>query len=94
MHNPHDPRLPELVFRWRARNHPASLTPPEQQRWLAHCAARLLHGAGGGLTVQALFDRIDPLMEQAQERDDERAQELLAALYDWAEELAAALDSE
>ena len=89
-----DPRLPELVFRWRARNHPASLTPPEQQRWLAHCAARLLHGAGGGLTVQALFDRIDPLMEQAQERDDERAQELLAALYDWAEELAAALDSE
>ncbi len=89
-----DPRLPELVFRWRARNHAASLTPPEQQRWLAHCAARLLHGAGGGLTVQALFDRIDPLMEQAQERDDERAQELLAALYDWAEELAAALDSE
>mgnify|MGYP006174999505 CR=1 FL=1 len=41
-----DPRLPELVFRYRARNFPATLTPEEVQRWQAHCQARLLHGEG------------------------------------------------
>jgi len=35
--------------------------------------------------VQALFDRIDALSEQADEREDERAQEILGALYDYAE---------
>ena len=83
-----DPRLAELLWRYRARNFPATLTPAEQQRWQQHCAARLLHGQGGALTAQALFDRIDQLMEQAEEREDERAHDILSALYDWAEAIA------
>lgn len=36
-----DPRLAELLFRFRARNYPDSLTLVEQQRWRAFCQQRL-----------------------------------------------------
>ena len=80
-----DERLVELLFRYRARNFPDTLSAPEQARWLQHRAARLLHGEGGALTVQGLFDRIDQLAESA---DDERAQGVLEALYEWGEHMA------
>ena len=82
-----DPRLDELVFRWRARNFPASLSVPEQQRWLAHCAARLHEGDGGAQTLTAFFDAIDTLNDAA----DERGQDILSALYDYAEQIAPSL---
>ena len=82
-----DPRLDELVFRWRARNFPASLSEPEQQRWLAHCAARLHEGDGGAQTLTAFFDAIDTLNDAA----DERGQDILSALYDYAEQIAPSL---
>jgi exodeoxyribonuclease-1 len=37
-----DPRLDEMLFRYRARNFPASLTPAELGRWQAHCHATVL----------------------------------------------------
>ncbi len=76
-----DPRLGELLFRYRARNFASTLTPEEQARWLQHRTDCLLHGQGGALTAEALFERIDALSETA----DERAEEILGALYDWAE---------
>jgi len=81
-----DERLEELVFRWRARNFADSLSAAEQERWTAHCAARLHQGAGGAQTLAAFFDQIDSLSEAA----DERGQEILSALYDWAEQIAPA----
>ena len=45
-----------------------------------HRAARLHDGAGGALTLQAFFDAIDALNEEA----DERGQAILGALYDYA----------
>jgi exodeoxyribonuclease-1 len=78
-----------LVFRFRARNWPASLSAPEQQRWSAHCAARLHGGEGGAQTLAAHFERIDQLSEQLAETD-ERGQEILGALYDYAEQIAPA----
>ena len=83
-----DPRLEELVFRYRARNFAATLTEDERQRWEQHRAARLIDGEGGAMTVQAFFDRIDVLNETA----DERGQEILGALYDYAEQIAPELD--
>ena len=80
-----DERLAELLFRYRARNFPDTLSAPEAARWTGHCHARLIDGAGGALTVQAMFDRIDTLAETAQ---DERSQAVLQALYDWGETLA------
>jgi exodeoxyribonuclease-1 len=81
-----DPRLDELVFRWRARNFPASLAEAEQAQWQAHCAARLHDGAGGAQTLAAFFERIDQLSEAA----DERGEAILGALYDYAEQIAPA----
>ncbi|MBK5002185.1 exodeoxyribonuclease I [Pseudomonas sp. S31] len=36
-----DPRLPELLFRYRARNFPETLNGEERQRWFAFCQQRL-----------------------------------------------------
>jgi len=83
-----DPRLEELLFRYRARNFPDSLAAEENERWIDHCSARLHDGAGGGLTLSAFFERIDQLNEEAEERGDERAAEILGALYDYAEQIA------
>jgi exodeoxyribonuclease-1 len=79
-----DARLEELLFRYRARNFPDTLTADELARWEHHRAERLLQGRGGALTVAAYFERIDTLAETA----DERGQALLEALYDYAEGIA------
>lgn len=79
-----DLRLTELLFRYRARNFPDSLTPAETTRWEAHRAARLFEGEAGARTIEALFEQIDALMETSDERDEE----ILGALYDYAEMIA------
>jgi exodeoxyribonuclease-1 len=79
-----DARLEELLFRYRARNFPDTLTSDEQARWEQHRAQRLHHGGGGALTIETYFERIDGLAEGA----DERGQALLEALYDYAEAIA------
>lgn len=79
-----DPRLKTLLFRYRARNFPDTLTIDEAARWEAHRAARLLDGEGGARNVDALFAAIDTLAETA----DERGEAILGALYDYAEAIA------
>ena len=76
-----DPRLEELLFRYRARNFVDTLTPEEVERWEAHRVARLLEGAGGVPNVESYFETIDSLSETV----DERGEELLGALYEYAE---------
>jgi exodeoxyribonuclease-1 len=79
-----DDRLTELLFRYRARNFPDSLSEGEAQRWERHRAARLFDGASGARTVDMLFGEIDALSETA----DERGEEILGMLYDYAEMVA------
>ncbi|MEO5697910.1 MAG: exodeoxyribonuclease I [Burkholderiaceae bacterium] len=79
-----DARLDELLFRYRARNFPLSLSAAEQSQWLEHCAHRLHDGAGGGVRLDAWFEQIDALQEHA----DERGQAILGALVDYATEIA------
>ncbi len=81
-----DPRLDELLWRYRARNFPAQLTEDEQPRWAAQCAARLQQGGPGRLSLQGFFDRIDQLAEGLAD-DDERGQDVLGALYEYGTEL-------
>ena len=40
-----DQRLPELLFRYRARNFPDSLTEPEIAQWLEHCQCQRREGS-------------------------------------------------
>ncbi|MEX8503226.1 MAG: exodeoxyribonuclease I [Leptothrix ochracea] len=95
-----DPRLEELLFRFRARNFPDSLGEAEQARWQQHCAAWLLEGVGaeeGRLTLAAFQERIDALGESLMLAEEEgrlseaaleQQQNVLAALYEWAEFIA------
>ena len=79
-----DSRLDELLFRYRARNFAGTLTEAEQSQWQQHCAHRLHEGAGGSLTLDAFFEQIDALQEDA----DERGQDILGALVDYATGIA------
>jgi exodeoxyribonuclease I len=79
-----DERLGELLFRYRARNFADTLSPEEAQRWHAHRVARLLEGEGGARNVDALFAQIDTLAETV----DQKGEEILGALYDYAESIA------
>ena len=79
-----DGRLHELLFRYRARNFPDTLTDEERQRWQQHCAARLHEGAGGATTLSQYFQALDDLAESANEHD----LALLEALYDYGQAIA------
>ncbi len=82
-----DERLDELVFRWRARNFPATLDDQDQARWDALRQSRLIEGAGGVQTIEQFHERIDALGEALSD-DDERGQDILGALYDYADQIA------
>jgi len=84
--HPHfeDARLTEILFRYRARNFPQTLSPAEAQQWEQHRAARLFDGEYGARTIEQLHTEIDALNETA----DERAEEILGALYDYADQIA------
>ena len=83
-----DARLGELLFRYRARNFPDTLSDAEQQQWHEHRVHRLHDGVGGGLTLEAFFERIDQLSSQFEDSADELSQDILGALVDHATEIA------
>lgn len=76
-----DARLPELIFRYRARNFPESLSTEEQAQWEEHRVACLIKGENKHRTVVDYFNQIDQLSENAKEDDEE----ILGMLYDYAE---------
>jgi len=85
-----DPRYPELLFRYRARNWPETLDADERARWDAFRRERLTRpGALTGLTLEDYFTRIAEL------RNDPLAQGKLAVLDQlqaWGDELTAELN--
>ena len=81
-----DSRLAELLFRYRARNFPESLSETEMEHWEQHRAARFYEGAGGARSIDQYFGEIDHLQQEA----DERAEQILAELYEYAELVAPA----
>jgi exodeoxyribonuclease-1 len=81
-----DPRLKDLLFRYRARNFPTSLTGEEQQHWRDFCRLRLTDPqAGAGLVWHEFHTRLAALSEQY--GSDARAQEVLKKLRDYADNL-------
>ena len=79
-----DARLPELLFRYRARNFPALLTDEEAARWEVHRVARLWDGVGGARRVQQLADEIAALSAST----DAQGQAILTALSEYAQSIA------
>ena len=81
-----DPRLKELLFRYRARNYPDTLSAAEQLLWREHCAARLDGTAAQGmLNCEDFRASIAKLREER--AGDARAQVLLDELQQYAGEL-------
>jgi len=81
-----DPRLPELLFRYRARNHPDSLAPEERERWKAYRRQRLFGEEGmGELNLAQFQQQLDALAAEAP--DDARRAALLQSLRDWGQHL-------
>jgi len=81
-----DARMPELLFRYRARNFPHTLDAKERLRWAEHCAARL-HGEAprGAHDCRSLGARIEEL--RVQRAGDARALAVLDALEEYRREL-------
>lgn len=52
-----DERLVELLFRYRARNFPETLSAAEQQRWIEFCRLRLSDGSAGAPNTLAQFEQ-------------------------------------
>lgn len=62
-----DPRLPELVFRYRARNFPETLNADELARWNEHRLTRLRGEAGDvPLTLQAFAQKLSELRSNSE----------------------------
>ncbi|WP_036246984.1 exodeoxyribonuclease I [Methylobacter sp. BBA5.1] len=75
-----DVRLPDMVFRYRARNYPETLSLEETQKWYEFCRNRLtgLH-AGAGILLDDYFDRLHALKNNKNiNRDMLQALELYA----------------
>ena len=66
-----DKRLPEMLFRYRARNHPETLGSDEQAQWLEHCRSRLVEGESGHLNFTDFYAEIEQLRAQMA-ADDQR----------------------
>jgi len=85
-----DRRLPELLFRYRARNYRHTLSPAEVQRWNDYRRHRLLEPSGlSEYTLPDYFNEINRL--RGEYVADKRAQSLLDELEQWGQHLQAGL---
>ena len=79
-----DERLPELLFRYRARNFAATLNTQEQQRWWVFCQQRLSQPEFGAPNTLAQFNQaLTALLADVREEQ----QDILRQWRDYAEQL-------
>jgi exodeoxyribonuclease-1 len=79
-----DPRLPEMLFRYRARNWPETLGAEERETWDEFRLTRLTDpSAGGSITIEAYQQRLADLAETHAADPDKLA--VLEALSQWGE---------
>jgi exodeoxyribonuclease-1 len=79
-----DPRLPEMLFRYRARNWPETLTPEERETWDAYRLVRLTDSqAGATIVIDGYEQRIAELTEIHAAAPARLA--LLESLAEWGE---------
>jgi exodeoxyribonuclease-1 len=78
-----DPRLPEMLLRYRARNWPGTLSPTERAAWETYRGRRLNDPSGGGsLTLGAYCEALTRLT--ALHAADPARINILAELEEWA----------
>lgn len=83
----HDQRLPELLFRYRARNFPDSLSDRERAQWDEFRHQRFTDpAAGAGITVPEFRQRLAALQQDSSLTTEQ--QRLLQELADYEQELS------
>lgn len=82
-----DKRLQALLFRYRARNFPATLSVDESLRWQRFCQSRVVDGEFGSNLTLEQFQQL--LLTLAQREQGEREQRLLHQLSAWVQNLFA-----
>jgi exodeoxyribonuclease-1 len=66
-----DKRLPEMLFRYRARNYPDTLNADELKRWNEFCIGKLTRSQGGGeILLDEYFGRLQELRGDQQANAD------------------------
>ncbi|AXR06265.1 exodeoxyribonuclease I [Salinimonas sediminis] len=79
-------KLRSMLFRYRARNYPHTLSESEMQRWHAHRQARLTEpDSAASITLAPYLEQIEQLAQQPD--IDANKQAILRALYQYAENL-------
>ncbi|MEA3276857.1 MAG: exodeoxyribonuclease I [Pseudomonadota bacterium] len=79
-----DERLPEMLFRYRARNWAESLTDAEREEWDAYRLVRLTETDGGGSIILDDYERRLVELRPAAASEPERLR-VIDALEQWAE---------
>jgi exodeoxyribonuclease-1 len=77
-----DKRLPLMVFRYRARNHPETLTAQERQAWDRDRRARLVDNTDPAYFTLTEFRRVVAEL-RAEKQDDAGTQRILDRLEAW-----------
>lgn len=85
-----DPRLSELLFRYRARNWPDTLDAAEHERWSAYRRHRLIDDSGLSETTLGVF-RAEIAALRTAHIEDGKKRQLLDRLAAWGERIATEL---
>ena len=81
-----DPRLVELLFRWRARNFPETLDEEELQRWEEYRYRRLTDPEGGGsIVLEEYLEMLERLQDGREIAGDASRRAILGELQEWAD---------
>jgi exodeoxyribonuclease-1 len=84
-----DPRLDELLFRYRSRNWPETLNPQERERWRAFRRKRI-YQPDRGIGYTELLDRVGELRTDPELGAQRRV--LLDQIEEYARQLVADLE--
>ena len=81
-----DPRLPELLFRYRARNWPETLSKAEFSQWRDFCQSRWQDSDGQvGINLKSFGQQLAEMSIDPELDESQRA--IVDALLDWPVEI-------
>jgi exodeoxyribonuclease-1 len=83
-----DTRIEEMLFRYRARNYPSTLTSVEWEKWREFCLTQLIGtSSDANITLTDFLQSIKNMPTQ-----DEKQQTMIQALRDYARDKLRQLD--
>jgi exodeoxyribonuclease-1 len=85
-----DERIPEMLFRYRARNYPDSLTTQEQEKWNAYRTEKFTGDDNKVINFKTFKQMLNDELENPDLNDDKK--QVLRDLQQWGEMISVGLD--